>query len=509
MKTQSRPTTDNNFSNKVVNLLGSLRFFYFTLIVFILEGVWIAFSALYPQAFDENFHFGLIKLYSHYWLPFLTKQPPDANQFGAVTRDPSFLYHYLMSFPYRFIALFIHSIDLRVIIIRLIDVAFFTLGIIVFRKLLLKVGVSKSLSNFILFIFILIPIVPQLAAQVNYDDLLFLLVGWIFLQALNILDVIKKKKIDFSKLLILFISCLFTTLVKYAFAPIFFAIFVFISYYIFINFRHNFKTFKNDLLTSYLKTSLMRKVILLVLVVVAIGLFAERDGVNIVRYHSIAPNCSRVLNVKDCSAYSPWYVDYQRHQIVLQKGAYANFNIFGYTYQWFYWMWYRLFFAVNGLSSNFYSYPPLPLPSIAAIILAVTGLLAFIRWYKKLLAKPYITFLFFTCAIYLVTLFIKSYASYRYTAVFENMNGRYLIPILLPLGAIIALAFSRVLRKSLNQRVISVIIVSILFLEGGGILTFVLRSDDSWYWPNKTISKVNNEAQKIAKHTVVKLRLKK
>jgi hypothetical protein len=36
------------------------------LIFFVLEGLWIACSAVYPMAFDEEFHFGLIKVYSHH-----------------------------------------------------------------------------------------------------------------------------------------------------------------------------------------------------------------------------------------------------------------------------------------------------------------------------------------------------------------------------------------------------------------------------------------------------------
>jgi hypothetical protein len=67
-------------------MIGSRGFFRFVMGLFIVQSIWIAFSALYPQAFDEDFHFGLIKTYSHYWLPFLTKQPPNANAYGAVAR---------------------------------------------------------------------------------------------------------------------------------------------------------------------------------------------------------------------------------------------------------------------------------------------------------------------------------------------------------------------------------------------------------------------------------------
>ena len=97
------------FFGHISRILASRGLFLFTLCYFVIQSVWIALSAVYPQAFDEEFHFGIIKVYSHHWSPFLTKQPVGGNPYGALARDPSYLYHYLMSFPYRFIYLFTHN----------------------------------------------------------------------------------------------------------------------------------------------------------------------------------------------------------------------------------------------------------------------------------------------------------------------------------------------------------------------------------------------------------------
>src|ERR1039458_4153936 len=156
-------------------LIGSRRFFLFILLFFIFEAVWIALSAVYPQAFDEDFHFGLIQIYSHHWLPFLSSQPPHANAYGAVARDPSYLYHYLMSFPYRLIAHFVHGVIGQVILLRLINVGLFAGGLILLRRVLLRVGASPQLTNVSLLLFVLIPIAPQMAAEINYDFIPFFL----------------------------------------------------------------------------------------------------------------------------------------------------------------------------------------------------------------------------------------------------------------------------------------------------------------------------------------------
>src|SRR4051812_32904691 len=87
-----------------MKFLSSRKFFYATIVLLVLESLWIALTARYPQPFDEQVHFGLIQLHAQSWLPFFTNQPTGADAYGAVVRDPSYLYHYLMSFPYRLLA---------------------------------------------------------------------------------------------------------------------------------------------------------------------------------------------------------------------------------------------------------------------------------------------------------------------------------------------------------------------------------------------------------------------
>src|SRR5580704_2464794 len=135
------------FLRQVAQILGSRRLFLITLCYFVFQSGWIALSAVYPQAFDENFHFGIIKVYASHWSPFLTKQPVGGDPYGALARDPSYLYHYLMSFPYRFFHLFTHDQTSLVIALRLIDVCLFTIGLILFRRVLLRAKISRALTN--------------------------------------------------------------------------------------------------------------------------------------------------------------------------------------------------------------------------------------------------------------------------------------------------------------------------------------------------------------------------
>jgi hypothetical protein len=485
--------------------LRSNKFYRLILIVFVIEASWIALSAKYPQAFDENFHFGLIKIYAHYWLPFLTTQPPHADAYGAVARDPSYLYHYLMSFPYRLINLFVKGQTVQVIILRFINIGFFAFGLVLFRKILLKVGTSKALTNLILTLFIFIPIVPQLAGQISYDNLLFSLTAAMILFGFKVMDEIKSRRASILSITLFLGSGLLVSLVKYAFLPIFAGLLLFL---IGVAYHYNHKKLKNffsQLIKNWHRQSNFVKLGLVLAFMVPLGMFCQRDLVNLVAYHSIEPNCSEVLSVKSCMAYSPWAYNYKKHAELIAKGGSSILgNPIVYPFQWLYWMWYRLFFAVNGPESHFKNYPPLPLPSAAALVLIVGGIAALIRWRRKLFkGNLRLKLLLTVTATYLIALMGQGYYTYRYTDVLENMNGRYLIPIMLFGAVMCAQAISLTLRRQQNRKVVFAVMALFLFLEGGGVFTFILRSNASWDINNKTVVTINNTARKAVQLVVV------
>jgi hypothetical protein len=498
--------TMKNILNRIMSFLGSRRFFILILAFFIFEAIWIVLSAVYPQAFDEDFHFGLIKVYSHYWLPFLSRQPPHANAYGAVARDPSYLYHYLMSFPYRFIALFVHSQTLQIIILRIINVGLFSSGLILFRRVLLRAKLSPSLTNVSLAIFTLIPVAPQLAAHINYDNLLFPLTAGTCLLTFRVVDEIRRRKPSLRSLLILATVCFFSSQVKYAFVPIFVAVTLFLAYCIYRAYKGNFKALFAALRTGWHKQSKLVKVVLVGLFLISVSVFAQRDGVNLVEYHTFTPNCSTVLNVTSCSAYGPWEYSYTTHlSAVAHKQSISYTNPVYYVGIWAYWMWYRLFFAVNGPSSGYTNYPPLPVISAASAIVGIGGLVAVVVWRHRIFrGNPYIAFFFVASVLYLLALLLDGYAQYRYTDQLLTMNGRYLLPILLLVAAIMGRAFSIALSNSPTRKIVLSVVVLVLFLQGGGFLTFLSRSDSSWDWPNSTVVKVNNAARKVTGKVIVK-----
>jgi hypothetical protein len=249
----------------------------------------------------------------------------------------------------------------------------------------------------------------------------------------------------------------------------------------------------------------MVKIGLILAIIISLGLFAQRDVVNLVKYHAVEPNCAIVLSIKQCSNYPPWLADYGRHIQVLQHQVPApSKNIFWYSANWIYWMWYRLFFAVNGPQTSFENFPPLPFPSAIAAIIAIFGLAGvFINRKALFSSNPYTFFMLLASGFYLLALVIQGYITYQNTGVLENMNGRYLLPILLLVIALFGKAFSIALIKSPTAKLVIAGIVVVLFLQGGGLITFIARSNQTWDWPNSKVIRINNAARKVTNRLVI------
>jgi hypothetical protein len=495
----------SNKTNKIIQFLGSRRFFTIILIFFILEALWLVFSAIYPMAFDEAYHLGIIQIYSHQFSPFFKTQPHGADQYSALARDPSYLYHYLMSFPYRLVAHYTKFQPTQVIWLRLINVALFSWALIIFRRALLKAKLSAVTVNISILIVALIPIVPLLAAEINYDNLLILLVAYL---CLFIVDVIKSgvnREVAIKPLIGVAIICLFASLDQYSFLPIFAATVVFLIVMYWHFFKHKVGQFWHSLTKSFGQSSWATKTPLLVLLVLGIVLVFLSYGINTIKYKSPIPNCDKILTIQQCSNYGPWVRNNIDHQT---KGTFKP-ELDHFTVSWFVGMWYRSFFSINGNVpyENYQNFSPLPIVSIGAIIIVVTGIVLVIVYWRKVYKSNWLAGYFSAITLaYILILFYKNYKGYVYTGQPVAINGRYLIPLLIPMAYVFGLGFKQLYYKFRNVRFavpLTVIIVALVFIEGGGVCAFMVNSNSGWYWPNKTAQRANIDANHITSKFIV------
>jgi len=466
-------------------VLRSKKFFYGIVALLVIQAIWMALTAQYPMAFDENFHFGIIQIYSHQWSPFITQTPPDSGAYGELTRTPSYFYHYLMSFPYRITALFTDQQIVQVIVLRFINIAFFAGGLVAFYRLLHRLKFSAGATNLSLLMIVLIPVVPFLAGQINYDNLLFLIIPLTALLALSCSETLTDKGFLPAKQLSLLLGLgMVGSITKYAYLPIFFASLV---YLVVILIRHK----KPDSLTrtwrSFKTLQPKWQLALAALLVVAGGLFTERYAVNAITYKSLEPDCAKVESVSHCMQYGPWGRNYNIKTSNEAAGNTGLPNQFVFLPEWVVGMMHRLYFAINYDYANYYG---LPLPIITASVVGVIGLiLVAIYWRVLLRHNPQLWLVVTLVAIYLAALLYVNYSDYLRYKMLLAINGRYLILILPFVFAFMATAYSLALKKMASKKQATAkaalaLGVLALTLQGGGILTFAVRSDDNWYWQN-------------------------
>ena len=479
----------------IVKFIGSQLFFYLILVAFVLQAGWIAISARYPMAFDEDFHLGIIRLYAHHLSPFWHSQPESADMFGAVARDPSYLYQYLMSFPYRLISLFTSDQTIQVLILRAINIGLFSSGVVLYRRLGLKTGASTALVNICTLLFILIPITPLLAAQINYDNLLLPASAITLLLAVNFEAFLAKhKRLNVKILLQLLIACLLTSLVKYAFLPMFVAIIGFIMVVIWRYYRSVPKVW-GGLVAGWQQLGGRLRIGLITALVVSSGLFIQRYGVNIVVYHTPVPDCSKALSVEQCREYGPWIRDY--YLKLANTGGSHSPLVF--SADWLYGMWLRTFFSVDGPATYFQTRGPLLIPGVGAIVFAAAGFIAVIVGARRLLKQYNATVIWLLTATtfsYVLALWLDEYQAFLRTSQPVAINGRYLLPVLLPVFVIVAIAFSELV-SARRLKVLMASIAVICLLWGGGAQTYILRSNDSWYWPSPVVRTANHAVQHV------------
>lgn len=486
-------------SRKIFKFLGSDLFFKIIIGWFLFETLWAAFSLAYPMAFDENYHLGIIQVFASQWSPVITHQPAGTASLGELPYLPSFLYHYLMSFPYRLIHLFTSDQTTIVILLRLINIALFTGGLIVFRRLLHKLGFSKLITNLSLLMLTFMPSVMLLAAEINYDNLLFLTTPIFLIFTINIVDQIRlERRINFKDLAWFIIVGSLSSLVKYPFLPIF-ATAIIIILVLWLRSPKR-SQIRQSTWRSFNKLSIALKIVLVILLVIGIGFFGYRYGTNLALFHDIDPDCDKVLTTDDCVNYGPWARDYNLKQSLVASGTAIKTNPALFEVAWIWGMIHRLYFAITTDYSNF-GPPPIQLILVAAI--ALFGVIFVVAFWRKIRLKIPLLWVMLTASlVYILSLQYVNYSSYAKLGAFMAVNGRYLIILLPIILATVALGFSeffnRVATKHpLETKAIFTVVILFLSLFGAGMFSYIIYANSGWYWPNSPLVGFNHWLQTI------------
>jgi hypothetical protein len=234
--------------------------------------------------------------------------------------------------------------------------------------------------------------------------------------------------------------------------------------------------------------------------IVGVGLFTQRYVVNMVRYHSPVPECGAVISTEECMLYGPWARD---HLLAEAKGDFNRSPLY-FSKLWIEGMHMRLFFMVAGPALNFETHVPMPVIADTATVIAVLLLAALCVWGPQLVRRnAVLAFLLLATALYAAVLWVNGYGDYIHTGQPVAINGRYFILVLFPFFVVSGLALARGLKNVAWLKPWMAAAAILLFLQGGGVASFILRSNSQWDWQNATVIKANDTARDVLSPVIV------
>jgi hypothetical protein len=161
-------------------------------------------------------------------------------------------------------------------------------------------------------------------------------------------------------------------------------------------------------------------------------------------------------------------------------------------------------FAANGQASNYAVGAPIPILSTLFTVVLLGGLVLVVFMGRRILwSNPVNRALSVIVLFYLAALWLQNYSDYMHLGQPVAIQGRYLIPVLIPILILLAQLISQLLQKYRHAKVALSLVLIILLLQGGGISTYIIRSDQSWYWQNTTVNKINSKSRSVLKHVVI------
>lgn len=498
-------------TRKITKIFADTRFFVVTQIIFGLQAGWIALTGLYPQAFDEPYHFGLIQLHAQQWSPFFASQPAGADQYGAVVRDPSMLYHYLLSFVYRVIDIFTHNQTVQIILLRFISVALIIWAFVLFRRLLLMMGLSRAKSNVTMLFFSLLPVFPLLAGQLNYDNLLIPVTALTLIWAVRLYTTYKTSgRVDWLLALRLLIGMLLFSTIKYPYLPVFFAVSVFFLPMLWKSRRKIIPGLRKDFLTLQRKYQMLY----VVSAVLVAWLFAGGIGLNIVRYHEPNPACNKVISVEQCMEFGPFARDYDSSQKHVHPSA---ARLAAYPITWVRNMMRESFFTVYSYFNSegkpsYYGGQSVPQLAIMGWVWLGVCMVGLVGGIRVLWRAPATRVVLFVSAVYIAILLLLRWQSFYELSYAVAIHGRYLFPVIIGFIGCAIIGLTHLLghiKKPLVRQasqalsVGAVLATLLLYTQGGGFGTYILYSGDGSFWHQSDLAKSANKKIRNVLHTVV------
>jgi hypothetical protein len=400
------------------------RVFALVILLFIAESGYVALTNSYPMAYDESYHFGIIQYYAGHVNPFATTQPADTYYLGNIVDNPSWLYHWLLSFPYRLLSLS-GSHCMAVVGLRVLNIAMIVAGFFMLRRIVRQLGLPAWIGALATGLFALTPVVAQLSAQINYDNLMIFVV---LLGTSLMVDLTAQAKGRGVRPKTLFASIAITclgSLVKFSFLPIAAVFAGTILWSVWYSLRKG----RGPTVRSFGRTLRSSSGLLLLLFMLgSVAVAGVYHGKNLIQYKTPVPDCSQVLSVSACSSWGPWGRNYTLEAAKAADPSILGLGIQPYTIQWVRVMTTQLF--GNIAPDGSYSSANKTLGLIAGASIVVSFVVGAQTMRQLLWRYPHILLFIAMTTLYVAVLFYRNFTENLKYGTPVAVQGRYLVPLL-------------------------------------------------------------------------------
>lgn len=482
-----------------MSFLGSWWFFSLILLVFAVSS-FLAAATSSLSIYDEFYHLRIIELYSQQWgirleNSFATEGLGDVEYYG------SFLYHYLMSFPYRVISSVFGGAYGLLIAVRVIGITMVTGGLVIWRQALLRIYPSPRVINVAIACVSGLPLLGWVAATINYDNQLFLLVAaWGY----AMIRLIQEDGLSVRWWLWMLAWGLLASVTKYVFVPVF----AVVTVWLVLRYLRSIWGQARGGVRQGLREANWKAILLpLALFIVGMVLVASRYVANLLRFGSPSPDCADVESTSYCLTYGPWARNFkfaQNHDAWGSSFADA-INVF--ITQWL--------GAVSGtvttvgVASPGYGVQTFSGTLIArgVIFFAMIAILFCAIALGGVVKARYRLPLFLAMLTHAVALFSLNYNDQLEYGVLLATSSRYFFPYLIPIVAIAFAGLSRGMDACWgNSRWIKVVVLGIVvaaMTQGAWALTFLGGSTPTWIDPASPIRELVERLQHWADRIII------
>ncbi|MFZ1483892.1 MAG: hypothetical protein WAS36_02675 [Candidatus Saccharimonadales bacterium] len=443
------------------------RIFALVVLLFVAEASYLAIMNSYPMAYDESYHFGLIQFYSQNLNPFVSSQDASTYVYGNIVDNPSWLYHYLLSFPYRLLEL-TGSLRTEVTGLRMFSVAFVAASLVVLYRIAHQLRLPSWLGVLVVAIFALTPVVTVLSAQMNYDNLIIFITLACVSVLLSLFAQARTGVVAPRSLFAMISLVCFGSLVKFSFLPLALAFALatvgLVLYVVSKKRGQAFTAFGQSIRSANKWVIGTLAALTLLITSLTIGFY----GQNVAQYKTPVPDCAQVLSVQACMAYSPWSRNYTLETAYQAGGVETTANTLLYIKGWVLTMTTQLFgnIAPNGG----FSYADKKLLIVFALAMLVTGIVALLSIVTTLKTYPQLGLVLGIAVLYLAALFLRNYTEFLRFGIPTAIQGRYFAPVLAILYLAIAIgAYTWVTQRKHNYRLMQLGLATLVL---GSMVTF-------------------------------------